>query len=118
MTGEKRRVRRSNGPPAVPFCHVLFGRLRELDDDGKTLSHFFSLNSAWVQFELPGDVDGNEVSSSTPQPFRPILPNPHAVFVLLEISDFVVSPLGEQECTRFFFNTVRARVEHSRSCLG
>lgn len=43
---------------------VFFCRLRELDDDEETLGHAFSLNDAWVQFELPGDVDDNGVSSS------------------------------------------------------
>ena len=36
-------------------------RLRELEGSLKTLSQFFSLNEAVVQFELPGDVD-NRVS--------------------------------------------------------
>ena len=64
-----------DGAPASCSCCVplqntkiarpYFCRLRELDDDEETLGNAFSLNDAWVQFELPGDVDDNGVSSST-----------------------------------------------------
>lgn len=44
-----------------------FCRLRALEGSLKTLSQFFSLNEALVQFELPGDVD-NRVSVPPPRP--------------------------------------------------